>query len=142
MAALHHQAFETGQHWSESAFADLLAAPTTLAAGIEGKFGLIALVVIQKIDPDAEILTLCVAPTAKRSGHGRALIHGVSQILAQYGIARLMLDVAADNAAALGFYDNLGFTRDGLRKAYYHRAETAAIDAILMSRATVWTDRA
>jgi ribosomal-protein-alanine N-acetyltransferase len=45
----------------------------------------------------------------------------------------LFLEVAADNAAALGLYEGLGFEMAGRRKGYYDRgAASPRIDALVM----------
>ncbi len=45
------------------------------------------------------------------------------------GAARAVLEVAADNAAALALYQSLGFQRQGTRRHYYRRAAGPAMDA-------------
>lgn len=140
MAALHKLSFGHASTWSEKSFTELVSASTTLATGIEGTFGLSALLIIQKTDPDCEILTFCVAPTARRAGLGRTLLQSTSKLLAQSGIMHMHLDVACDNMPARRLYRSLGFTQDGQRKGYYRRADQQPVDAILMSRTTNWTD--
>ena len=48
------------------------------------------------------------------------------------GAARLVLEVATDNAPALALYRRRGFVRIGVRKAYYKRPD-GAIDAEIMA---------
>ena len=134
MAFLHGACFPEQGQWDQAGFSDLMALPTTLALGLDGTFGLDSLILVQIMDPEAEVLTLCVAPTARRSGSASQLFTAALQLLGARGIARIMLDVAADNHAALAFYAHHNFAIDGRRKGYYHRANNQPVDAVLMSR--------
>ena len=134
MAFLHKAAFGEVQAWREAAMAELLQLSSVLALGVEGEIGLCALVLIQRAASDAEILTLGVAPTARRQGLASGLIRAAAAMLGQRGTARLLLDVAADNTGAITFYAQLGFGEDGRRKAYYRREDGPRVDAVLMSR--------
>ena len=134
MAFLHGACFSETERWTEQSFDELLALPTTLALGLGGRFGLNALILIQDTDPDSEVLTICVAPTARRTGLASQLFDAVLQMLGQRGTARIMLDVAADNLDALDFYAKHGFQEDSRRKDYYRRGKQPRVDAVLMSR--------
>ncbi len=74
-----------------------------------------------KVHPDppvGEVYVLGVAPTAQGSGLGRALtLHGLAH-LRTAGLREAMLYVEADNAAAVGMYERLGFTRAAVDVAY------------------------
>lgn len=134
MAALHHAAFSEGEAWTRDSFADLLALPSTLALGIAGEVGLSGLIVLQVTPDTADILTIGVAPHQRRKGLASTLLQAASLILGQKGVARLLLDVAADNSGAINFYTAQGFTQDNIRKSYYKRLDGSRIDAMLMSR--------
>jgi len=134
MAFLHGVCFSELERWNAQSFEGLLALPTTLALGLGGRFGLSALLLVQNADPESEVLTLCVAPTARRSGLASQLIEAVLKMLGQRGTARIMLDVAADNQGALDFYAAHGFQEDSRRKDYYRRGTQPRVDAVLMSR--------
>ena len=43
------------------------------------------------------------------------------------GAASLFLEVGADNPAALALYAGLGFTRVGMRKAYYNGGDALVL---------------
>jgi ribosomal-protein-alanine N-acetyltransferase len=58
---------------------------------------------------------------------------------ASRGSARLILEVAADNAAALALYRAAGFTEIGRRADYYHRAD-GRMTALVMARAVTVAD--
>jgi ribosomal protein S18 acetylase RimI-like enzyme len=52
---------------------------------------------------------LAVAPAARRSGVGRALMAAAEDWVGAQGIPKLMLMVRSSNAAVLGFYEQLGY---------------------------------
>lgn len=133
-ATLHAACFDTRGRWSARSMRESLTAPTTLALGHEAGGHLDALLLIQRLAPDAEILTICVDPSARRKGLAQRLFDHGRRLLGPYGIERFLLDVAADNFPAIAFYEQNGFTRDGMRKAYYSRDDGRAVDAVLMSR--------
>jgi len=81
---------------------------------------------------EAELLQIAIDPVARGRGLGAELLSWAMQALAAEGIARLMLEVRASNATAIGLYERLGFELDGVRKNYYPTA-TGREDALLMS---------
>jgi ribosomal-protein-alanine N-acetyltransferase len=83
---------------------------------------------------EAEILTLAVAPSARRAGLGRALVEALAGQACALGAEALFLEVAADNAAAIALYDSAGFTGAGRRKAYYARPGGPRMDALILRR--------
>jgi ribosomal protein S18 acetylase RimI-like enzyme len=52
---------------------------------------------------------LAVAPAARRSGVGRALMAAAEDWVGAQGIPKLMLMVRSSNTAVLGFYEQLGY---------------------------------
>jgi len=128
LAALHAQAFEPP--WSEAEFAALLSGPGVEAV-IEPGLGFI---LVRTVADEAEILTLAVAPGARRRGLGRRLVEAAAELAAARGAASLFLEVAADNAAALALYAAAGFVSAGRRPGYYRRAEGPAADALILVR--------
>lgn len=127
LARLHAQAFSAP--WSASEFADLLAQLGVLAMVEPEGFILIRVVL-----DEAEILTLAVAPSARRHGLGHRLVEAAAVAAAQAGATRLFLEVAEDNVAARALYDRAGFAQIGRRKAYYAAADGSRTDAVVMSR--------
>ncbi|MGI8772322.1 MAG: GNAT family N-acetyltransferase [Acidobacteriaceae bacterium] len=76
------------------------------------------------------IITIDVAPAARRGGTGRALMAGCEERFAALGCVSAHLEVAVDNLAALAFYARLGFEQAGRIPGYY----AAKIDAFTMSK--------
>ena len=126
-AALHGGSFETP--WSGQAFAELLAMP--------GSAGLLAarngqpagLILLQMQPPDGEVLTLGVLPALRRQGIATALLGRALDLARPAGTTRLLLEVAADNHAALAFYRRHGFRPLSRRPGYYRRPSGPAVDA-------------
>ena len=134
MHVLHAASFPPAEAWSAWAFQDTFALKTTIGAAAERDGQLAGMVIAQKVPPEADILTMCVHPDQRRRGLATELLNGLCGLLGPYGIARLSLDVAADNDPALTFYGRMGFLEDGRRTNYYQRQEGMQMDAILMSR--------
>jgi len=79
---------------------------------------------------EAEILTICVVPAARRTGHGGALLAAAEARAAADGAAKMFLEVAADNVAALSMYRSAGYETVGRRARYYPNGS----DALVMAR--------
>ena len=130
MAAVHAEAFDAC--WRKDEFEDLLEG--------EGIFGALAVaadqplgVILCRIAADEmEVLTLGVAPRARRSGVGLALMEAALTVARQRAAAAAFLEVDVANAAAVALYERLGFQRSGLRKAYYDRGLAGRADALVM----------
>lgn len=138
--SLMHAACFPDDPWDASAFAQILA--------LHGVFGYVAwldaaplheipsgFVIARDLGGEAEILTVGVLPGMRRRGLGRSLLGAV---VAQAGARRcfsVVLEVAADNAAARRLYEATGFVRVGMRPRYYRRGG-GAIDALILRLAT------
>lgn len=148
LAALHEAVFRPldEQVWSAADFAALLATPGTVALlATEARHGAVrpcGFIVGRAIPEQPDILTLGVVAGQRRRGVGRALVEA---LLARLPTApgRLTLEVAADNAAALRFYRDLGFMRVGCRPGYYaRRTAKTRVDALLLARPIAEPERA
>lgn len=136
-AALHAACFPE-EPWSAESLAGLLAQPGVCGWLLEGEgageASPCALLLARVAADEAEVLTLCVAPAARRRGHAGALLRTALPTLAALGARRLLLEVAEDNPAALGLYDREGFVALGRRPGYYSRRRGSAVDALLLVR--------
>ncbi len=117
--------------WSVRDFMELLAirgASGHLAVSPENG---ISAFIIDLIGPDdAEILTVGVAPGARRRGLARILIGDLTKRARQRGARRVLLEVAADNQAAITLYNSIGFILLGERPGYY-RLPSSKADALI-----------
>lgn len=85
--------------------------------------------------PEAEILTIAVAPEHRRKRIGADLLKELCVQLPTRDIDTVFLEVAAGNLAAIGLYKGFDFQEVGRRKAYYSRKDAPAEDALVMRRA-------
>lgn len=131
MAAVHGRAFAKG--WSVEDISELTAGPGGFALMVEEDDGSpLGFILCRAMGGEAEILTLAVEPTARRRGLGRALVDAAAGAARMAGAASLFLEVAHDNAPALGLYEAAGFARAGLRRGYYDLGGGNTADAVVM----------
>lgn len=129
LADLHAEAFPADR-WDAASFVRLLAMPGAFAL-IVARHGAPAGLMLARVAADeAEIVTLGVVPCARRQGIGRSLATAAAARAAELGAARLFLEVAAANEAALSLYRQLGFREVGRRPRYY----PDGTDAIVLAR--------
>jgi ribosomal-protein-alanine N-acetyltransferase len=129
LAALHAAAFPEAERWDAAAIGGLLALP--------GAFGVVrpgqGFVLARVAADEAEILTLAVAPDARRQGGGAALLAAAMAQAALRGAAAMFLEVSEGNAAARALYAAAGFAEAGRRRRYY--ADGA--DALVLRRGLI-----
>ncbi|HUB44190.1 MAG TPA: ribosomal protein S18-alanine N-acetyltransferase [Acetobacteraceae bacterium] len=115
MAEIHAASFPPREAWEEDAFALQLVMP--------GVFGLIhphgGLLLARVTMNEAEVLTLAVAPEARRQGIARALLAAAMATAKRQDACEMFLEVAVGNASAQALYKRAGFTEAGRRPRYY-----------------------
>lgn len=115
MARIHAACFPPPDRWNAEAMAALL--------GLPGVFCLLdpagALIMARLAADECEILTLAVAPDARRRGVARRLLRVAETGAASFGAITMFLEVAEDNVAARGLYDACGYGIVGRRTRYY-----------------------
>ena len=126
LAAIHASAFD--QPWSAPEFADFLGRGEVTCLISDGGF-----ILIRMVAGEAEVLTLAVEPTRRRSGHGQALLAAALDLAAAAGAEAAFLEVASDNEAAINLYLSGGFRQVGRRRDYYARP-TGRQDALVLRR--------
>ncbi len=142
LARIHARAFAgQGRGWSAAEFARLLALPGHVAvlARTRGETGApdsgrpLGFVLYAGLGDDGEILTIAVDPDWQRQGLGGRLLSMALADLAMNGCRRVLLEVAADNEAAIALYRAAGFEDVGRRPCYYARPDGGRVDARLMA---------
>ena len=130
MASLHASAFAgQGRAWTAQEFAALLDSDLVFAINSPNVFAL-----GRVIAGEAELLTLAAHPDFQRQGLARACLARYEAKARNLGAETMFLEVAADNAAALGLYVSAGYTRMAVRAGYYHRAGMSPVDAVMMRK--------
>lgn len=131
LALLHRMGFAEG--WSAPAMRTLLAGAAHFGFVVEDieANALRAVVIVQVATDQSEILTIATAPSMRRKGLARALLVAAGKEAASRGAREMFLEVAEDNDAARGLYENLGFSLSGRRRGYYRDREGHVTDALL-----------
>jgi len=131
-----HKAASTAP-WDHDAIRASLENPS-VSAGLAHYEGRVAgFVIASRAGDEAEVLQIAVHPRTQRHGLAKALIISVSKQMVSAGVTALFLEVAHDNAPAIGLYEGLGFAQVGQRKAYYRAADGTRKDALLYRLALV-----
>lgn len=131
MAAIHAAAFGgAGQVWTASEMAAMLDRPVIHCVTL----GADAFAIVQIVPPEAELLTLAVAPAAQGRRIGATLLGQALRVAAQAGATTIFLEVAEDNAPARALYASAGFTQSGRRRRYYGRRTGPPVDAMILTR--------
>jgi ribosomal-protein-alanine N-acetyltransferase len=133
MTRLHAECFV--EAWSAESLGRLLTAPGAFALLAEVKGRAAGFVLVRTAAGEAEILTIAVSPTHRRTGLGRALVEKAALRAAADGATALFLEVSVANDAARALYTASGFGEAGLRKGYYAAVGgTPALDALILRR--------
>ncbi len=132
LAALHRVSFRHG--WSENEFERLLsdrAAIAHVARANGGRGAVVGFVLSHRVDHEAEILLVALAPGERGHGTATKLLAKHLGRLAAAGVARVFLEVDEGNATARKLYARSGFSEVGRRAGYYRKPEGNAAALVL-----------
>ncbi|WP_420563190.1 ribosomal protein S18-alanine N-acetyltransferase [Thalassobaculum sp.] len=132
VAALQRASFD--DQWSMEAVTGLLSGPANLSLVAEAQGRLVGFLIGQCVVDTAEVLAVAVDPGARRAGWGGALLTGFERVARASGAERVILDVAADNAAALALYAGRGYQTVARRDRYYAIGRAHPVDALVMAK--------
>ncbi|MCA0918967.1 GNAT family N-acetyltransferase [Pseudooceanicola nanhaiensis] len=130
LARIHGASFVMPAPWPARDFADFLASPLCFVE-TDGAAGFI---LGRVIADEAELLTIAVAPTARRQGSGARLLAAFEATARTRGAATAFLEVAVTNEAARGLYTGAGWQLTGRRRGYYHTPQGDPVDAEILSK--------
>lgn len=122
LANLHKKCFPH-KPWSADDFADLKKSGCEIIASQNG------FIVWRSVADEAELITIGVAPDARRTGIAAAMIGIMEGELKKNGIKSVFLEVAENNAPARKLYEQNGYVQIGVRPKYYD-----GVDAIMMKK--------
>ncbi len=123
LAAIHAAAFAADEAWGEDAISLQLALPGAFGFLDERGGMLLARVTLD----EAEILTLAVAPHARRQGIARLLLEAACKETQLRGGRTIFLEVAEGNVPARQLYARFGFFEVGRRPRYYPNLADALV---------------
>ncbi len=129
LAELHARCFTSPRPWSAAEFRDLLRSDRVFLREEPGGF-----LVGRIAGPEAELLTLAVAPSARRQGVGTRLVAAFAAHARQCGARQAFLEVAQANIAAIALYQRAGYHEVGHRKDYYDGPKGLRISALVFTR--------
>jgi [ribosomal protein S18]-alanine N-acetyltransferase len=116
--------------WTRGNFSDALHSKY-LCKVYESEPGMLGYAVLMLAVDEAELLDIAIAAPHQRQGWGHKLLEEMMVLARRHDMRRVVLEVRASNAAAIGLYRSMGFADIGLRRDYYP-AENGREDAILM----------
>ena len=114
------------QAWSVRTFQEEISGPnrTYLVADAGGRLAGYAGIWFDGVD--ATLMTIGVLKPWQGRGIGGLLLETLTRTAGELGAARLLLEVAVDNAGALALYERAGFQVLGRRRGYYQPGGTDA----------------
>ena len=122
IANLHKLCFPN-KPWSASDFADLKKSGCEIIVSQNG------FAVWRNVADESEIITIGVAPNARRNGIASAMLTIIENNIKNQGVKKIFLEVASNNIAGQKLYENNGYKTVGIRPKYYD-----GVDAILMAK--------
>lgn len=122
IANLHKLCFPN-KPWSASDFADLKKSGCEIIVSQNG------FAVWRNVADESEIITIGVAPDARRNGIASAMLAIIEKNIKNQGVKKIFLEVASTNIAGQKLYENNGYKTVGIRPKYYD-----GVDAILMAK--------
>ena len=129
VAELERQIFTDA--WSEKGVLDTIRLGNTICVAAEKAGRIVGYLLAYDTAGEAEIARIAVDKDVRRLGVGSRLMLELENICEERNIKKLLLDVRESNAEARSFYEEDGFTEDGIRQKFYSDPEE---DAVLMSR--------
>ena len=117
--------------WAKSIFEKAVSS-TKYTVVVEDKGVICGYGVVSYIVGEAELLNICVSPTAQGRGIGKQLLSHLVKQAAQSGNTDMYLEVREGNDPAIQLYTALGFNEVGRRPNYYP-SSSGREDALLMA---------
>ena len=118
--------------WSSGQYREEISAPTRrfIVALDEGLSVIGYAGVFAPGGAEADILTVGVISKYRGQGIARELMAGITKWAIDQGSIAMMLEVKTDNAAAIGLYESLGYSKLNIRKDYFG----SGLDALVMRK--------
>jgi ribosomal-protein-alanine N-acetyltransferase len=127
MHALDLVCFEPVFRFSRRAMRGFAEAPGAVTVLAEAEGELACFCIAQLESQTGYVVTLDVAPEWRRRGLARRLMAEVESRLQSAGAVRMELHVFTGNAAAIRFYEAIGYARTGVAENFYARGLHALV---------------
>ncbi|MBQ7602248.1 MAG: ribosomal protein S18-alanine N-acetyltransferase [Lachnospiraceae bacterium] len=115
--------------WSINIFRSALSEPHARIFVLEDAEGIAGYSVSTVVLDEGSLDNLAVTAAKRGHGYGRILLQNALKDAQNGGIKRFFLEVRESNERAVRLYEKAGFTRIGVRKAYY---QDPVEDAVIM----------
>ncbi len=125
--------------WTEGIFRDCLRVGYCCWLMEDDMEGTVAYGIMSVAVGEAHLLNLCVAPTHRRRGLGRAMLQHLLHTARRHGAETLFLEVRPSNVSARRLYDEVGFNEVGMRRKYYPARNHTREDALILALTLKWT---
>ena len=93
----------------------------------ESKGEIVGYIIGSLVDGQARIVSMAVSRRWRRKGIGKAMLNQVLRWFNETGFDEVRLEVRPDNAAALGLYEVMGFSRERVIPDYYETGFPAIV---------------
>lgn len=123
---IERSSFPATEQWSERTWRGELLAEhrMILIARAQHAAGVISLNTIGEL---ADLHRLAVEPLSRRRGIGADLVRAGLEMVRQFGVREVILDVGYRNEPAIALYQQLGFEQLSARQDYYGPGQHALI---------------
>ncbi len=129
---IDQQCFPRGISYGRRELKWFIESPRSFTLVAENHKGIVAFLIGHRdgkgTAPVGRIITIDVRAEGRSQGTGSRLIALAEQSFAASGCGKVELESAVDNAAALAFYEQLGYLRTGVIPRYYLNR----IDAVVL----------
>ncbi len=133
VAKLHAASFYRG--WPRQDIEAYIIDPDTPTLVVcDARRRVVGFAMLRILGDDVELMTIAVEPRYRGKGLGQALMRACFEDLLMTPARRMVLEVAADNPAAIRLYQKLGFTKLSERQGYYARPDGQPATALVMAR--------
>jgi ribosomal-protein-alanine N-acetyltransferase len=125
---LERSGFDDAEQWSETAWADELAASDRhVLARLDRDARVMGVATFSCVADMADLHRVIVRPEARGHGVGASLVRAGLEWAAAVGARRMLLEVRPDNEPAVALYRSLGFVPVSTRRDYYGPGRNALV---------------
>ena len=117
--------------WTKEGFFTFLTRNDAMFLVVEEKEKILGYCGLLMVLDEGDIKNVAVRKDRQREGIGAFLMQSLIRLAAERDVTTIHLEVRVGNETAIQLYERMGFTRDGIRKAYY---SDPVEDALLMTR--------